>query len=210
MLRAAQRRIAELEDQVKLLTAENQHLGLIAKARPGRGKGGKQAPVLITVPSYAGASDGSATSTSLAIQNSNISVEEITKWGNNFSIFYNPIISAKHFTEGNNLSTCTFLAHDSQRWLDEKNHALGISIELYGLLPKKFHSTMLLTGSKHSNNGSFAKRVSDKIILFFYIYSFQLIVYGCYGFKSLYHSQYFADKCTPYLWLEPNLFCIRI
>lgn len=149
MLQQAQKRIAELEDENRLLVADNQHLKLVVKNRPGRGKGGKQAPVLVEVPNTAGASSEP------------ITVDDISRWASYFSLFYYPIITAKHFEEGKNISGCTWKAHERTRWVDQKNHILGISMELYGLLPAKYHPLMLLTGNtEHQNSGSFAKRVS--------------------------------------------------
>lgn len=153
-LQASQRRIAELEAEKGLLEAEAQHLKLVAQARVQRAtKGGKGAPIVIEVPQFVGGPDA-------AVKTVSIKVDDIAKYGNHFSIFCYPVITPQHFEEGKNLDKYTWQPHEDHRWANEQNHVLGLTMELYGLLPKKFHPVMLLTGTDHQNSGSFAKRVS--------------------------------------------------
>lgn len=163
-LQACQRRIVELEGEVRLLQAENQHLTLMEKARNTRGKGRKEAPVMIQVPLSGTISAVPGGSSKIAY--GTVSLEEITRWGNHFSIFYYPFVGIKHFEEGKNLKTCGFQPHNACRWDNEKNHIIGVSLELYNLVPAKHHPTMMLTGiSEITNHDNFARKVSNKIIL---------------------------------------------
>jgi hypothetical protein len=145
-----QKRIAELEQQIKVLTAENADLKLhlASLSRRRRGNGGTKASDLKK------ASESDLASTNL--------VDILHKLGRHFQLFWCILVDVAQFSREN----CPEWSWDDYqtRFSSQDQQKQGPTAELYSVVPAEFHDLMALAGKTDSGK-NFVKEVWTFLML---------------------------------------------